>query len=308
MPYNIVYVDEPTYIDTAFVSELAKRGTVELHFDRPSPLELRRRLASADIAISEWSRFTAESIPTDGRLKHIALLLSAWDAVDLTAASQAGVTVSNCPDYCIDAVSDYVVACAYALARCLPAASRAGIAGIAHLYTPFLGRELNGTTIGLIGVGRIGQAIAKRAHGIGMRVVGCNRSGNLAPGVELMPMDQVIAESDMISIQLPYNIETHGILDGHLLSKAKRDSLWVNVGRFNLFCESSLEEVVRERRIAGIALDDCSYRMADVLRSHPNAIVTPGTAWYTVQSRQRNLEELIKKIDGLRLGDSDASS
>ncbi|MDC6668246.1 hypothetical protein OEZ84_26280, partial [Leclercia adecarboxylata] len=76
MTYKIVYIDEPTYLNTEFVSELAKRGMVELHFDRPSSQEVRERLVDADIAVSEWSYFTEDSIPKNGRLKHIALLLS----------------------------------------------------------------------------------------------------------------------------------------------------------------------------------------------------------------------------------------
>jgi len=308
MPYNIVYVDEPTYLDTAFVSELAKRGSVELHFDRPSPTELRTRLAAADIAVSEWSHFTADAMPKGGRLKHIALLLSGLDTVDFASAADAGVSVSNCPRYCVDAVADHIIACAYALARRMPAASRAGMAGLSHVYTPFLGRELRGATIGLIGVGRIGRAVAKRAAQIGMRIIGCSRSGQPTPGVELMSMENVISESDIVTVQLPYNGDTHGILNARLLSRAKCDSLWINIGRFKLFCEASLAEALREQRIGGIALDECSYRMLGPVHAHGNAIVTPGTAWYTTRSREQNLREVIENIDRIAPGGEHVSS
>ena len=308
MPYNIVYADEPTYLDTAFVSELSKRGTVKLYFDRPSPAQLRERLSDADIAISEWSYFTADAMPKGGRLKHIALLLSGLDTVDLAAASEAGVSVSNCPRYCVDAVADHVIACAYALARRMPAASRAGMAGLSHVYTPFLGRELRGATLGLIGVGRIGRAVAERANQIGMRIIGCNRSGRPTPGVELTSIEHVISESDLVTIQLPYNEETHGILNAQLISRARSHSLWINIGRFKLFCEASLSEVLREQRIGGIALDECPYRMLGPVHTHGNAIVTPGTAWYTARSREQNLREVIENIDRITAGGQHVSS
>jgi|GEM_PF-6705088 glycerate dehydrogenase len=308
MPYNIVYADEPTYLDTAFISELSRRGSVKLYFDRPSPAELRERLSDADIAISEWSHFTADSMPRGGRLKHIALLLSGLDTVDLAAAAAAGVSVSNCPRYCVDAVADHVVACAYALARRMPAATRAGMAGLSHVYTPFLGRELRGSTIGLIGVGRIGQAVAERASRIGLRIIGCNRSGRPAPGIELMPIEQVVSESDIVSVQLPYNDETHGILNARLISRARSDSLWINIGRFKLFCEASLAEVLREQRIGGIALDECPYRMLGPVHAHGNAMVTPGTAWYTARSREQNLREVLENIDRIAAGGEHVAS
>lgn len=297
MALNIIYADEPTFLNTAFVSELRKRGNVKLYFDRPSQEELRERLKEADIAIAEWSYFTEDTIPGSGRLKHIALLLSGVDTVDIRAMAKRGISVSNCPLYCVEAVSDHIVGCAFALARRFPASSAAGAAGVSHVYRPFLGRELRGATIGLIGVGRIGRAVADRAANLGMRVVGWKRSREPVTGVELMSLDDVIATSDLISIQLPYTRETHGILNAQRFAGAKRDSLWISVGRFRIFCEKSLEAVLREHRIGGIALDDCPAHMLSAVQSLGNAVVTPGTAWYTSRSREANLSEVILNID-----------
>ncbi|MEU8787255.1 NAD(P)-dependent oxidoreductase [Streptomyces sp. NPDC048637] len=293
---RIVYLDEPTYITTGFLRSLAELGPVKVYYDRPNPAEAARRLADADIVIVEWTRLTRELLYKARHLKHIATVLSATDQVDLAAARQLGISVSHCPQYSVASVADHALTCVAALRRKLLPAHAAASAGVQHRYVPYRGRESGELVLGLLGVGRIGQAVAKQAAQLGMRVLGTNSSGTPVPGIDIVPLDELVRRSDVISVQVPARPDTAHLLSADLISNLRPDAIVISVSRHSVIDVEALVQRHRAGKLGGVALDDTPDDLVPALTAVPNTLLTPGVAWYTERARQENLHEVLDNV------------
>lgn len=293
---RIVYLDEPTYLPDSFVREVQKLGEFKVYHDRPDEETAVRRLSDADIAIVEWTPLTAGMLLRVQRLKYISLVMTAFDIVDIKAAGAAGIPVSNCPAYSAQSVAEHVFALLLAVNRRILKADALVRQGGSHIYGPFLGEELAGRTFGVIGTGRTGRAAARIAQGFGMRIVGTNRSGKAVPGIEMKGLEELMRESDIISLHVPADSSTKGLLTAQLLSAMKPSALLINTCRGHLVDEDTLYTLLRDKRIAGAGLDDVAKVQDNPLYALDNVVFTPGTAWYTRSARQANMEELLGNI------------
>jgi D-3-phosphoglycerate dehydrogenase len=180
------------------------------------------------------------------------------DNVDVAAATARGVMVVNAPQSNITSAAEHTMAMLLAQARNIPQAHAALKAGRWE-RSRWEGVELDGKTLGIVGLGRIGQLVARRAHAFGMRLVAFDPfvSPEHARQLhcEMLPLDQLVAESDFITIHLPKNKETTGLIGAELLAKAKPDLRVVNVARGGIVDEAALAEAVANGVIAGAALD-----------------------------------------------------
>lgn len=293
---RIVYLDEPTYLPDSFVREMEKLGEFEVYRDRPDEETAVQRLSGADIAIVEWTPLRARAFRDLRRLKYISLVMTSCDLIDLEAAGEAGIPVSNCPAYSAQSVAEHVFALLLAVNRSLLRADPLVRQGGSHVYGPFLGMELAGRTFGIVGTGRIGQAAARIARGFGMRVIGTNRSGKPVPGIEMKELGELMRESDVISLHAPAGASTEGLLTAELLASMKPAALLINTCRGRLIDEEALYTLLREKRIAGAGLDDVVTVKDNPLYTLDNVVFTPGTAWYTRTAREANMEELLGNI------------
>ncbi|NUS16479.1 MAG: hypothetical protein HOY69_34630 [Streptomyces sp.] len=298
---RIVYLDEPTYLPGAWRRRFAALGDFEVYGDRPDPRTAAARLSGADAAVVEWTRLDADLLAAVTRLRYVTLVTSSFDTVDLRAAAARGITVAHCPDYSVQAVAEHTFALLLALGRRLLAADAAVRAGASHLYPPFLGRQLGGLTLGLLGTGRIAVAVARIAHGFGMRVIGTNRSGTPAPGITPVPLADLLRRSDVLSLHLPLNPGTHAVLDADRLAALRPTAVVVNTCRGALIDQDALTRMLAGRRLAGAALDDLTGD-ADRLRRLPNVVLSPGIAWYTDVAREANLEEVHANLTAFLAG------
>ncbi|MFI1808452.1 2-hydroxyacid dehydrogenase [Streptomyces californicus] len=306
---RIVCLDEPTYLTSGFLRQLSALGTVRVHYDRPGRREAVRRLATADVALVEWTRLSADLLRAvrdtagSGGVRHISTLLSATDQIDLGATRELGISVSHCPDYSVSAVAEYVLTCVGALSRQILPASRAGAAGVAHRYPPFLGGDLCGSVLGLVGTGRIGRAVARRADALGMRVLGSNREGRAVPGVEVVGLEELARRSDVLSVQVPSNESTRELLSEELIGLLRPGCVVVSVSRAQTFAMHALADRHRAGELGGIALDDAPAELVLTLSAQPNTLLTPGIAWYSRDSRQDNLTEVLANVSGFLKGE-----
>ncbi|QYR21483.1 D-2-hydroxyacid dehydrogenase [Paenibacillus sp. sptzw28] len=300
---RIVYLDEPTYLPDYFVREMEELGEFEVYEDRPDEATALRRLSEADIAIVEWTPLRAGVLRRVQRLKYISLVMTGYDLIDIEAAGAAGIAVSNCPEYSAQSVAEHVFALLMAVNRRIIRADTLVREGQSHVYGPFLAAELSGRTMGIVGTGRIGRAVARIAQGFGMKVIGTNRSGQTVPGIETKDIDAVVRESDVLSLHVPANKSTKGLLTAELLASMKPGALLINTSRGNLIDEEALYTILRERRIAGAGLDDLIQVSHNPLYTLDNVVFTPGTAWYTDTAREANISELIHNIKGCVRGD-----
>ena len=210
------------------------------------------------LIIRSATQVTAEVLAAADELIVVGRAGIGLDNVDVDAATERGVMVVNAPQSNIVSAAEHTMALLLAQARNVPQAHAALKAGRWE-RAKWEGVELDGKTLGIVGLGRIGKLVADRAAAFGMRLIAYDPfvSADKARrmGVELLPLDRVVAESDFLTIHLPKTKETTGIIDAALLANAKPDLRIINVARGGIVDEHDLAEAVRAGRIGGAALD-----------------------------------------------------
>ncbi len=206
------------------------------------------------------------------------------DNIDLQACARRGVTVTNTPGVLTEATADLTWALILAAARRVVEGDRLMRAGRFKGWLPtfLLGMDLRGKTLGVVGMGRIGQAVARRAPAFGMRVAYADprplpESVESALGVELLPLDELVARSHVLTLHCPLNQETRHLMDGQRLCAMRPGSILINTGRGPLVDEAALVESLRSGHLAAAGLDvyEREPLMAPGLKDLPNAVLLP---------------------------------
>ncbi|MEV6843607.1 NAD(P)-dependent oxidoreductase [Actinoplanes sp. NPDC051411] len=299
---RIIYLDTPTYLPGSWHCRIAALGEFEVFPDRPDPETAIHRLSACDIAIVEWTALTREILSEVRRVRHLSLVTTSFDFVDLDAAREADISVSYCPTYSQTAVAEHVFGLLLAVTRRLPAADEAVRRGESHVYGPFLSMGLAGRTLGLIGTGRTARATARIAGGFGMRVIAASRNGAPVPGLTVVPLDDLLRRSDVVSLHVPLNDSTRGLLGADRLALLKPSAVLINTCRGKLVEQAALVRMLAARRLAGAGLDDLDDTADGDIRSLDNVVLSPGTAWYTADARATNLVELYANLSGYLAG------
>lgn len=240
-------------------------------------------------------RVDGDLIRSSPRLRVISSCSVGVDHIDLAAASAQGIPVGNTPGVLTDTTADLTFAL-------LLAASRRIAEGDVYVregkwksdsdwgLASFLGVDLSGATLGIIGLGGIGQAVARRAHGFGMRVVGWSRSGKSVPGVQNVGFSQLLSESDFVSVNVALAPETVGLLDAQAIASMKPGAVLVNTARGGIVDDLALAEALAEKRLAAAGLD--VFEGEPIGADHPltqltNVVMTPHIGSASVGTRLR---------------------
>jgi glyoxylate reductase len=256
----------------------------------PPHAELVARAAGAEGLLTLLSeRIDAELIDAAPRLRAISNYAVGFDNVDLAAATARGIPVGNTPDVLTDATADLAFTLLLAAARRLPDAMRAVADGDWLTWEParLLGVEVHGATLGIIGFGRIGRAVARRAEGFEMNVLHVDARDRTG-------LERVLAESDFVSLHCPLTPETHHLIDASALARMRATAILINTARGPIVDQRALLEALIEGTIAGAALDvsDPEPPPADdpLLRA-PNLVITPhiGSATHVARERMADL-------------------
>jgi glyoxylate reductase len=226
------------------------------------------------------------------------------DHIDLDATRARGIRVGNTPGVLTETTADLAFALMLAASRRVPEAERFARSGA---WTPerrweldmFLGRDLHGATLGLIGLGPIGRAVARRAEGFGMRVLGWNRTPRELPGIEPVALDELLARSDFVSIHVALSDETRGLLDEAALSAMKPGAILVNTARGGIVDEAALVASLRAGHLAAAAMD--VFAEEPIPPDHPllaldNVVVTPHIGSASVATRRRMGELAVANL------------
>ncbi len=270
------------------VDALAARFEVEHNAeDRPwPPEELARRLAGASGAMATvMDRFDAALLERSPELKVIANIAVGYNNVDVPAATRRGIRVTNTPGVLDDTTADLAWSLLMAAARRIAEADayvRRGDWKIAFGVQYFLGQDIHHATLGIIGMGRIGQAIARRASGFDMRVLYHNRS-RLPEADEKrldatrVERDELFAQSDFVVVMAPYSPATHHLIGAAEIAKMKPTAILVNSARGGVVDDAALVAALKERRIAGAGLDvfEGEPKLNPELVALPNVVLTP---------------------------------
>jgi glyoxylate reductase len=250
----------------------------------PSPDDLRARARDAEGLLTlVTDRVDAALIAAAPALRAIANMAVGTDNIDLEAAAARGIPVGNTPDVLTDATADLAFALLLALARRIVPGAAMVRAGEWKTWEPAgdLGADLAGATLGIVGWGRIGQAVARRAEGFGMKVVHSSRSSGLG-------LPDLLATADFVSLHTPLTPETRGLIDAAALKRMKPTALLINTARGGVVDQDALRAALLDGEIAGAALDvtDPEPLPADhPLLEAPNLLVVPHVGSATVRTR-----------------------
>lgn len=300
-PLTHIWLEAPLFDETA---ALLPPGAALLLPSATAPVYASAAPAQAIIA-SSLLRYTGELMDACPQLRLIARTGIGVDNVDLEAATERGIVVTNTPDGPTESTAEHTVAMLLALAKRL----KQGNANLAEgRWGPrsgiLMGDEVQGKTLGLVGLGRIGRRVAQICGlGLQMRVLGYDpfvtAEGAAALGVELAPLDRVIAEADFLSLHAPATAETHKLMDAARIGAMKRGSYLLNLARGSLVDEAALLDALDSGHLLGAGLDVFDPEplpAASRLRSHPDVVATPHMASVTLEGRRRMEAMAVERL------------
>lgn len=270
------------------------------HGRRLSEDEIAELVATDVIAILAGLEPLTDRVLSNAKsLRVIARCGTGLDSVDLLAASRLGIDVFNTPDAPTQAVAELTIAHMLNSLRHISTTDSNMRSG---KWTPTMGSLLATKTVGLIGVGRIGSAVAKLAQAFGTRVIGFDPVVSSHNSVELLSLDEVLNQADIVSLHVPINDQTHHILNANTISRMKPGSIVVNVSRGGLIDESALHDALKSQHLSGAALDcfeDEPY--SGPLLQLPGVRVTAHMGSYARETRDlMEVEASTNLVNGLR--------
>lgn len=271
-------------------------------YDRTGEADVVARAADADIVLTNKTLITQKSLAALPRLRYIGVLATGYNTVDVQAAQQRGILVCNVPEYSTPNVTQAV------FALLLELTNRTGH----HSQTVHEGRwsaspdfcywdgelvELAGRTLGIVGYGRIGKAVAAVGRAFGMQILAHRRTASEDP--QFVSLDRLLCESDVVSLHCPLVPDTKELINAATLAQMKPSAFLINTARGALIHEPDLAAALNTERIAGAGLDVLSVEpplASNPLLSARNCVMTPHIAWATRNARLRLLEVTAANI------------
>jgi len=288
---------------------LAALGECVIHEHTPAA-ETVARARGAQALITNKTVLDAATLEQLDGLAYVGVLATGHDVVDVSAARRLGVVVTNVPAYAAPSVAQHTVALLLELCNRVghhSAAVREGrwCACRDYSFWDFPLRELAGQTMGIVGLGRIGRAVAGVARALGMQVVACTRSPAAVEGVRCVSLAELLAQSDVVSLHCPLTDETRGLIHAARLAAMKPTALLLHTSRGALVDEQALADALNAGRLAGAGLDVLSAeppRADNPLLSARNCLITPHQAWAAKASRARLLSIAVDNLRAFLAG------
>ncbi len=284
------------------VAVFAERGIAADVAIGLKPDALAARIAAYDgLAVRSATKVTPALIGLAEKLKIIGRAGIGVDNIDVPAATQRGIVVMNTPYGNAITAAEHAIAMMFALARQIPAADRSTQAGKWE-KSRFLGVELSGKTLGVIGCGNIGAIVADRAHGLKMRVIGYDpflseeRAVDL--GIERVSLDELLARADFVTLHTPMTEATRGMLDAKALAKLKPGARLINCARGGLVVEADLAEALDRGWVAGAAIDVFVDEPAteNPLFGRDNVVATPHLGAATAEAQENVAVQIAEQM------------
>jgi glycerate dehydrogenase len=277
------------------------------------PEEVAGRIADADIVITNKVPLRREALSRAPGLKLIAVAATGYDIIDVDVCAAFGVTVSNIRNYAINTVPEHTFALILALRRSIAAYRQSIAAGDwqrsgQFCYFDYPINDLSGSTLGIIGDGVLGRAVADLGRAFGMRVLFSSYKGVSGMGPLYTPFEDVLRQSDVITLHAPLMPSTQNLIGAPEFAQMERRPLLINTARGGLVDEGALYEALVNRQIAGAGFDVVTtepppadhpfMRLLDL----PNFILTPHVAWASREAIQALADQLIENIELFQRG------
>jgi len=277
-------------------------------FDSTAPADVAGRIADADVVITNKVPVRAAALASVSKLRLIAMAATGYDVIDIGACAAKGIAVSNIRNYAVNTVPEHTFALIFALRRSI-VAYRQSVADGAwqrcgqFCYFDYPVNDITGSTLGIIGDGSLGQAVAAIGRSLGMRVLFSTYKGVSGMGPLYTPFEDVLRQSDVITLHCPLLPTTRNLIGPAEFALMERRPLLINTARGGLVDESALVDALTSGRIAGAGFDvvttepppaDHPFMRALAL---PNFILTPHVAWASRQAIQGLADQLIENIE-----------
>lgn len=309
---KVVFLDRDTLSAGTRLRTLAFEHDLVCH-GRTSADQVAERVADADIVLVNKVRIDARTLAAAQRLKCVAVAATGTDAIDLAACRERGIVVSNIRNYAVHTVPEHTFALIFALRRSLCAYRDAVREGRWQASDQFCFfdhpiRDLAGSTLGVIGDGVLGQAVAAIGRALGMRVLMSAFKGQEHMGALYTPFERVLAESDVITLHCPLLPETRHMISAAEFALMRRAPLLVNTARGGLVDEAAVESALAAGQISGAAFDVVSVEPPApdhpfmALLDRPDFILTPHVAWASDEAIQSLADQLVDNVEAFVRG------
>ena len=304
------YAENPGDLSWDGLSKLVDEYTV---YDITAPEDIIKRSLDADILVTNKTPVTRQTIEKLPKLKFIAVLATGFNVVDCKAARERGIPVSNIPAYSTDSVAQLVFGFMLEFTNRVALHSESVKNGdweksehFCYLKAPL--SLLSGKTLGIVGFGRIGFAVAEIANAFKMRVLAFSPHTNTYNGfgtVEFCSIEKLVAESDFVTLHCPLTESTSGMVNKAFLEKMKRTAYLINTSRGGVVNEQDLAAALENGTIAGAGLDVLSAeppKGGNVLIGAKNCLITPHIAWASLEARTKLLNIFLENVESFVKG------
>ncbi len=301
---NIVLTDSQTVFDKKVNAEpLSEFGRV-FDFGLLKYEEVAEKIANADIVVCNKTLLDQTTLRLAKNLKYIGLFATGYNNIDLDYCTKHNITVCNAGSYSTNAVAQHTFALIlehYNNTANYNSFVQQGLWKRSKTFSPFVYplSELAGKTIGIVGFGNIGKAVAKIANAFEMNVIAYNRSPKATENVRLVSFDELVEKSDIVSVHCPLNEQSRGLFNRDTFKKMKSSALFVNTARGGVVVEQDLFDALQNDEISGACIDTLSVEPMEescILMQAKNCIITPHIAWAPVETRKRLMSIVTDNI------------
>ena len=301
---KIVLTDSQTVFDNKVTAEpLNEFGEVKdyglLRYD-----EIANAIAKADIVVCNKTLLNEDTLKSAKNLKYIGLFATGYNNIDIEYCSKHGITVCNAGSYSTNAVAQHTFA--LILEHFNNTANynqyvQDGLWKRSKTFSPFVYplSELAGKTIGIVGFGNIGKAVAKIANAFEMNVIAYNRSEKTAENVKFVSLEELIESSDIVTVHCPLNAQSENMFSKETFAKMKHGALFVNTARGGVMNENDLYDALNSGHLGGACIDTLKVEPMEqncILMQAKNCIITPHIAWAPVETRLRLMDIVTSNI------------
>ena len=284
-------------------AELEALGQVTV-YERTLPSETVARAAEADMVLTNKVVVSREVMDQLPHLKYIGVLATGYNVVDIEAAHQRGITVTNVPAYSTESVAQMVFAHLLTVTNRTEHYAQENRQGrwsrnADFCYWDFSHMELAGKTFGIVGLGNIGRRVAEIALAFGMKVKAVSSKTTLPAGIEKVSLEALLATADVLSLHCPLTDSTRHLINADTLAKMKSSAILINTGRGPLIDDQAVADALADGRLAAFCADVLTQEppLADnPLLKQPNAFITPHIAWASKEARVRLIQVATNNV------------
>lgn len=301
---KIVLTDAQTVLDNLVDAKALKELGEVVEYGLLKYEEVAEKIADADIVICNKTKLDSYTLRLAKNLKYIGLFATGYNNIDIDYCKEHNIAVCNAGSYSTNAVAQHTFALIlehYNNTAKYNQFVQDGKWKRSKTFSPFVYplSELAGKTLGIVGLGSIGQAVAKIANAFEMNVIAYNRSPREIENVEMTSLDELLSKSNIVSVHCPLNSESENMFNKETFAKMKKGALFVNTARGGVMIEQDLFDALESEHLGGAAIDTLAVEPMEedcILMNAKNCIITPHIAWAPLETRVRLMNIVVDNI------------